>query len=366
MDVVVAKKHINGFIVPEVESRMARLLERPCAGLVMYESITSTPISWKLLCNPDRQLYDAKKGNLVSVAVGINDKTEDMASSILVKLLRLLVGLHNRGVVHGLLGPDTVFLHSGTGELYIGETPLTLSLFPPSSAEYKRRAALCAPELVHPSDPSSPISAAPSKGRGAAGVDANSSIDAPWHQGSITSDPRLRVHNGPGQRMGVTPAADVWGCAIVILSMMVPLKNSRGGGSTASSRPASGPPIQQSGLDSTTGERVPIGPMLSFDREDVEDADIMCPLFSTTSPGIVSVLVRCLKKNPEQRPSVGELLCELDPTLRIERMRTMQQQMQQSSGDDDDDEEEEEEEELEEEEEEEELEEEEEEDEESQ
>lgn len=308
MNVIFPKRYVNCFATSEVESRLQRLKERPCAGVVLYDAVQQSPMSWKLLADPDRQLFDSSSASLVSIALGINDKSEEMALSVMVRLLRVLIGLHSRDVVHGLLGPDTVFTHTRTGELYIAEAPLTLSLFPTTSPEYKRRASVCAPELLCHEEPTAQKTPLES---------------APW-QGGITSDPRLRIHTKSRQRL-VTPAADVWGCAIVILSMLLPLKGSVVHPSSAS-RPSSGTPPQQT-LASSCGGTVCVGPQLMFDREDCEDADVMCPLFSTISPGVVSVLVRCLKRDPEQRPSVEELLCELDPSLRVERMSVMQRLM---------------------------------------
>eukprot|EP00742_Colponemidia_sp_Colp-10_P031859 GILJ01042124.1.p1 GENE.GILJ01042124.1~~GILJ01042124.1.p1 ORF type:complete len:104 (+),score=33.72 GILJ01042124.1:71-382(+) len=49
----------------------------------------------------------------------------------------------------------------------------------------------------------------------------------------------------------------------------------------------------------------------AFDRTDVMDADLMCPLINGYSPKVVSILVRCLKQDPMQRPALEEIFCEL-------------------------------------------------------
>lgn len=81
---------------------------------------------------------------------------------------------------------------------------------------------------------------------------------------------------GATKEQQVIPASDVWGLAITFLQMVLKDKQFN-----------------------------------TFDRADVMDADLMCPLTNGFSPKTVSLLIRCLKQDPLLRPSLEELFCEL-------------------------------------------------------
>lgn len=114
---------------------------------------------------------------------------------------------------------------------------------------------------------------------------------------------------GAAKEQMISPAADVWGLAVCYLQLV----------------------LQDKAFN-------------TLERMDIIDAGIMCPLINNLPPQIVSVLVRCLKQEPQGRPQLEELYCELtgQPTARQNAVMMAMMQDGGSSDDEEDDDEEEE------------------------
>jgi serine/threonine protein kinase len=138
MTLVFPKKYIHTANIPEANSRIERLgLFHESEGALAYDRVLVTPLT---VVVPVRDPMD-----LIPLRHPV---TEAEAIEILRKLLRILYGLHRRGIPHGHLSLENVYERKD-GSLVVTEHVLPPDLFVRSTPLWHQKFRCCAPEILN-------------------------------------------------------------------------------------------------------------------------------------------------------------------------------------------------------------------------